>query len=313
MFFTWHPRLGTHIIKQYFNSWLCVLAGMSLVYIFPFALQFIVHPYPLPDWWFGFHNFFILFALFITWMGVEFSRIIKTDKLAILVPNHIKSMVAELAYRASLRSMPRVSILMTKRWRSNAAVIQRTFSRSEIFLGDNMPEILNEREMYAVLAHEISHVKHRDQLLRIFFAASIFVFWSYILMSAVITIAALYVDTPPIRIGYIASKAVFLSAWWYVLVKLLFLSHSRACEYLTDAALVNVAGWSYRKDFLSALIKMGKSARPPFLKIPIFHSKVFEFLSTHPLTKNRAKALGMRIEVLPDGSENIIDEEKPLA
>ena len=316
MLFTWHPGLGAHIVRQYLSTWVFVAAGIAiaLVYAFPFALQFIVYPYHIPDLWLHFHNVVIIFSMFTSVVSMECYRILKTKDVDLLSPQHIriKGVVSDLANRASLRLVPRVSMSISERW-LRPVVIQHTFSRSEIILNTNVIEILDEREMDAVLAHEIAHVKHCDMPLRTFFVASMVVFTSYVFIAATVGITALYLDLPSILVGYIATKATYLAAFWYVLIRLLFFVYSRACEYLADAAIVKITDWSYREDLIRALLKIEKHAGYlPLLRELLLRFNLHEFFSTHPLTKNRAKGLGLRIELFPFGFKRIVDEKKPL-
>ena len=76
--------------------------------------------------------------------------------------NYIYIIVEKLTYKANL-PMPKVYIIPDRT--PNAFATGRNYENSAVAVTQGLVDILNEEEIEAVLAHELSHIKHYDILI----------------------------------------------------------------------------------------------------------------------------------------------------
>jgi heat shock protein HtpX len=242
----------------------------------------------------------LLFAAVTNFVGYFFS-----DKIALasmgaheVGPDHpLHRMTARLAQRANL-PMPRVYV--SPQMAPNAFATGRNPKNAAVCATEGLLQMLNEREVAAVMGHELAHVKHRDILIQ--------------------TVAA--------TIGGAISSAAYMMMWFggghhndedgesaNPLVGLLMMilapiaavliqaAISRSREYNADTVGAEIAG--NPADLASALQKIHHAARQiPMDVNPAFNSlfiaeplnaigSIGNLFSTHPpLEKRLANLVG---------------------
>jgi heat shock protein HtpX len=210
----------------------------------------------------------------------------------------LHNMVAELARRAEL-PMPRVYII--EEMQANAFATGRNPKHGVVAVTRGIMQILNERELRGVIAHELAHIKNRDILLS--------------------SIAAVLASV----IGYVAQAA----SWGFIggrsdddreggspvlglLIMLIapigamFIQYgiSRSREYLADETGAKIAGDA--EGLAGALLKLERgAARMPAdvqpasasmyivnpLKAGFSGGRMFRLFSTHPPIEERVARL----------------------
>ncbi len=209
------------------------------------------------------------------------------------------SMIKEIAGKAGV-PMPKVYIVDTPQ--SNAFATGRNPNHAAVAVTTGIMQILEEKELRAVLAHELGHVKNRDILISTV-AATIAGVISYIAMMA--RWSAIFGgmgNRDNQNQGNILELLV-LAIIAPIMAMVIQLAITRSREYLADET-----GAHLSKDPLalaSALQKIEKSVHAhPFARMgkteatahlfisnPLKASSFLELFSTHPSTENRCKRL----------------------
>ncbi len=207
--------------------------------------------------------------------------------------------IKEIAGKAGV-PMPKVYIVDTPQ--SNAFATGRNPKHAAVAVTTGIMRILEEKELRAVLAHEIGHVKNRDILISTV-AATIAGVISYVAMMA--RWSAIFGgmgNRDNQNQGNILELLV-LAIIAPIMAMVIQLAITRSREYLADET-----GAHLSKDPLalaSALEKIGKSVQAhPFARMgkteatahlfisnPLKASAFLELFSTHPSTEARCKKL----------------------
>lgn len=177
-------------------------------------------------------------------------------------PQTIYKWVMELADQRNIKSIKRVYLTDTSIPNAfTLDVIPLPFiRRTWIVLDADVLEILDEREIKAVIAHELGHVKRLDGIINIFrFGINYFVFITY----AIFIIRMFYniITDTPIRAINIALKSVFLVIllvilWLFTIASRILLNYSRRqSELLADYYAAQTAG---RNHIINALVILGQ-------------------------------------------------------
>ena len=210
------------------------------------------------------------------------------------------SMIKEIAAKAHL-PMPKVYIIDTPQ--SNAFATGRNPKHAAVAVTAGIMHILDEKELRAVLAHEIGHVKNRDILISTV-AATIAGVISYIAIMARWTaiFGGMNRDNENNGGGNVL-ELLLLAIIAPIMAMVIQLAISRSREYQADET-----GAHLSKDPLalaSALEKIEKNVHNhPFARMgkteatahlfisnPLKASAFLELFSTHPSTENRVKRL----------------------
>lgn len=218
------------------------------------------------------------------------SRIIDPDEYP-----ELHQMVARLAQEAEI-PMPRVAIMLSPV--PNAFATGRSPKHAVVAVTDSIMRILSPRELEAVIAHELSHVKNRDVLT--------LTVASFIAMIAAIVMqnflfAGMFSrrsdgGNPWIIAGIVAIIVYFVS-------QLLIMALSRYREFAADRGSAYITGRP--QDLISALTKISGRMQyvPPEAKAQVEGANAFfiipalsgrsliELFSTHPPLEKRIAAL----------------------
>ena len=209
----------------------------------------------------------------------------------------LHKMVEEIAKKAGI-PMPKVYILPTPH--SNAFATGRNPKHAAVACTQGILDLLNDKELKGVLAHEISHIKHRDTLISSI-AATIAGVISYVAFMA--RWAALFGVGSRDRDGGNALELLVLAILTPLLATLIQLAISRSREFLADEGAAKTL-----KDgngLASALEKLEKDiAHKPlralgttettahlFIHNPFKGGGLVSMFMTHPPTAERVKRL----------------------
>lgn len=212
----------------------------------------------------------------------------------------LHSIVKEIAGKAHI-PMPKVYIIDTPQ--SNAFATGRNPKHAAVAVTAGIMQLLDEKELQGVLAHEIGHVKNKDILISTV-AATIAGVISYIAMMA--RWAAIF--------GGVGGRdnengnsnileLLLLAIIAPIMAMIIQLAISRSREYLADETGAKLSGDPLA--LASALQKIEKSVHNyPFARMgkteatahlfisnPLKASAFLELFSTHPSTENRVKRL----------------------
>ncbi|NTW92832.1 MAG: zinc metalloprotease HtpX [Methanoregulaceae archaeon] len=220
-----------------------------------------------------------------------------TTRARVLDPEEypeLHRMVEKCAAEAGIPK-PRVALMQTPV--PNAFATGRSPKHAVVAVTDSIMRLLSPRELEAVLAHEISHIRNRDVL-------------TLTIASFVAMIAALVMNN--FLFGAMFGRRDSGSAWIlagivaiivYFVAQLLIMALSRYREFAADRGSAYITGSP--ADLISALEKISgrMSAVPPqqkqavetanaFFIIPALSgSTLIELFSTHPPLEKRIAAL----------------------
>ncbi|OPX69704.1 MAG: heat shock protein HtpX [Methanoregulaceae archaeon PtaB.Bin056] len=258
---------------------------------------------------------YLVFLAVLSWLGVglpflvllvfgmAFIQYFFSDKLVlwstrarVIEPEEypeLHRMVEKLASEAGIPK-PRVAIMQTPV--PNAFATGRSPKHAVVAVTDSIMRLLSPRELEAVLAHELAHVKNRDVLTLTI--ASFVAMLAALIMNNFL-FASLFSrrdDNPWIIAGIVAIVVYFVA-------QLLIMALSRYREFAADRGSAYLTGRP--ADLISALEKIsGRMDRVPaeqkrvvesanaFFIIPALSgSTLMELFSTHPPLEKRIAAL----------------------
>ena len=196
--------------------------------------------------------------------------------------------IAKLAKKAKL-PMPKVYILPQAA--PNAFATGRSPSHSAVAVTIGLLELLTSKEIEAVLAHELTHILHRDTLIQTVAATIAGVIMYAAMMARFSAIFGLGDGDNNIL------SLLFIAILTPVVAIIIQMAISRSREYMADEGGAKLV--SSGKGLASALEKLEQySRRIPFKGASKATSHMFitnpfkgGLLSTHPATKERVKRL----------------------
>jgi heat shock protein HtpX len=207
-------------------------------------------------------------------------------------PEHqLYQMVARLAQRASL-PMPRVYIIPQAS--PNAFATGRNPEHAAVAATAGILQLLDERELEGVIAHELAHVKHRDILISSVAAT---------LAAAIMMISRFAMFFGGSRDDRQGQNPIALIAAMFlapIAAMLIQAAISRSREFGADAGGAAIAGSPH--GLVNALKKLESGSRAVpmdanpatahmFIIKPFTMSGLFSLFSTHPPTAARVQAL----------------------
>jgi heat shock protein HtpX len=223
--------------------------------------------------------------------------VLKMYKAEPLPKNHIVSkMLQKLARRAGI---PTPKAFVLKQSSPNAFATGRNPEHASIAVTEGLLSLLTEDELYGVLAHEMSHVLHRDTLISTISAT---------MAGAISGIVNLFMWTNILgghsderRVNPFVSMLIMLLA--PMAASLIQFAISRSREFEADAGGAKLTG--NPSSLASALIKLERYAKDGyfsdaethpasahlFIINPLRGEKLTALFRTHPLTEERVRRL----------------------
>lgn len=241
---------------------------------------------------------------FIIAMGINFGSYWFSDKIVLKMykakpvskDHRLYQIVEELAKKAQI-PMPKVYTIQAPS--PNAFATGRSPKHAAVAATESLLVLLSESEVKAVMAHELSHVKHRDTLIQtiaVGIAASIAMIAEIMQWTLIFGFGG---DEDRGIGGLVGSLAIIILAPIIALVIQLAISRQR--EYMADAGAVKIM--KDANPLITALQKLegaprGRSRhvshRPTeslFIVNPFKGSSVASMFSTHPSTQDRIKKM----------------------
>jgi heat shock protein HtpX len=244
-------------------------------------------------------GFLILFAGGMAFLQYFFSDrlVLWTTKARIVDEQEfpeLHAMVRRLAAEADL-PMPKVAVVQTPV--PNAFATGRSPSHAVVAVTDSITRLLTPKELEAVIAHELSHVKNRD-MLTLTIASFIAMVAAIIMQNAwLFSMGSRRDQGNPWVIAWIASIVVWLVS------TLLLRSLSRYREFAADRGsayitrrpqdLITALGKiSQRMDYVPPEQKQAVEGANMFYILPALSGRsLMELFSTHPPLEKRVAAL----------------------
>jgi len=207
----------------------------------------------------------------------------------------LHQLVEEIAKKAK---MPKPKVYVVPSANPNAFATGRNPNHVVVAVTNGILDLLNEKELKGVIAHEMSHVKNRDILIGSV-AATIAAAISFVAMMA--RWAAIFGGMGGDRDGHNFLELLVLSILAPLIATVIRLAISRSREYLADETGAKLLGEG--KGLASALKKLeaGSKSRPMrmgsetsahmFIVNPFTASYLMKLFSTHPPVDERVKRL----------------------
>lgn len=222
------------------------------------------------------------------------ARIVEPDEYP-----QLHETVGRLAAEAGI-PMPRLAVMPSPI--PNAFATGRSPSHAVVAVTDSIHKLLTPRELEAVLAHELAHVKNRD-ILTMTLASFVAMIASLIMNNAIFLSLGDRRDGSPWFIAWIAAILV------WVVSNLLLMTLSRYREFAADRGSALIT--RDPEALISALLKInGRISAAPeerrrqaegasaFYILPVTGSTLAELFATHPPLEKRIEALErIRMEI----------------
>ena len=207
--------------------------------------------------------------------------------------------VQDLARIAKI-PMPKVYTIIAPS--PNAFATGRSPKNSAVAATESLLHIMSEEEVKAIMAHELSHIKHRDTLIQ---TIAVGIATAIAFVAEMFQWAAIFGfggnDDDGGLPGFIG--LIVLAILTPIIATLIQLAISRQREYMADAGAVQIM--KTPMPLISALQKLEQAAdhlkREPhasaaptqslFIINPFKGNSVFKLFSTHPATKDRIAAM----------------------
>jgi len=239
-------------------------------------------------------------------MIINFSMYFFSDKIVLKMYNakevskdHKLYKIVEELSRIAKIPMPKVYTITAPA--PNAFATGRDYSHSAVAATESLLDLLSEEEVKGVMAHELSHIKHRDTLIQTIAVG---------IASAIAMVAEImqwglifgFGDDDDAGFGGIIGT-LLLIILVPIIATLIQLAISRQREYLADAGATHIM--KTPQPLINALLKLenaGKKAKEDthpshapaqslFIINSFSGSSVWKLFSTHPATEDRIKAM----------------------
>jgi heat shock protein HtpX len=249
---------------------------------------------------------FSIYDKIMLW-GTEYREINPDNVQLNLIDKQLYNIVEELKIAANLKFMPKVFIINAPYMNAFASGYSEKSAMVAITTG--LIEKLNRAEIQAVMAHELSHIRHLDIKLTLFIGVL-----SNIMLLVVDFLYNLLFFTSNRRDnrnnnagGLVALVIFFLKIFLPVFTLLLTLYLSRTRELMADAGSVELT--RDKESMVNALLKIHNNyqqnkyhdegmmvRQAAYIYNPVKNA-FNEALSTHPSLQSRLKALGFNSKI----------------
>jgi heat shock protein HtpX len=287
--------------KNSFRTFILFFSYFALFFIFSLVLRILIND----DYVFIFVLFFaVIYSFFSLALGTKISlylfgaKEIKKEDMP-----EVYNLVENVSIIAGLPKTPKVYIIDTNEM--NAFAMGTHYSNYLVALTTGLIKKLDKKELEAVIAHEIAHIKNKDTRLM---TIAIFLGGVLSLAAEIFLRAAGKVSSSSRKGGGIAA-ILFLAGILFIILSPIFatliqLAISRKREFMADATSALLTRNPLA--LASALEKISKSSQEffgdypnyasifiynPFEKKKSLLSKIKNVFSTHPPVEERIKIL----------------------
>lgn len=246
----------------------------------------------------------------IVWLVMTFISFAAGDKILLASSGAVEvtpevhpmlfNIVEEIKIASQLPAMPKIYIIPDPS--PNAFATGRNPQHSAVAVTEGLLAKLNRDELQGVIAHEFSHIVHRDIL---------FVTMASVILGSVALLSNIFLRSSRFGSGrryssgrgnnvqgLIILLAIVLAILAPILVQILYFALSRKREYMADAGAVRLT--RYPEGLANALEKIAGSALPvaaankataPMYIASPFRGTQLSLFSTHPPVEERINIL----------------------
>ncbi len=291
------------------NSVLLLGAMGSVLLVLGFVLGFVFGHSPQAGW----IGMAVATVIWGVMMGVSLSggdKILLASSKAVPVTPEVHPMlfnvVEEMTIAANLPKMPKVYIINDPA--PNAFATGRSPENASVAVTAGLLAKLNRDELQGVIAHEMSHILHRD----ILFVTLAGVMLGSIVLISQIFLRGMFYSSLGSRRRYSSNSsnqggaqlimivvAILFAILAPIMAQLLYFALSRKREYLADAGGVRLT--RYPEGLAGALEKIAgtninmesanKVTAPMYIANPFRGKKAMNLYSTHPPIEERVRIL----------------------
>lgn len=234
----------------------------------------------------GIWPYLYLTAILFMFIMIEILNAVIVKESSFAYDERVDKIVAKLAKRAGLRSIPIVVYIPSKYLINAGAGTSYLFGNKIVLFGDIVK--LSDEQLESVIAHEIAHLRMGDVRAGHFLGSLMFSLRLVNVLILLACISAIFVDEHDV-LWYLAVTYIITLVGSRV-ARSFQLQFSRVCEYRADALAVDFTTPGHREHLINAL----KSVRELSLVVALRKSELNEIDSgTHPTARNRAKSLGL--------------------
>ncbi len=271
------------MIKDHLKTWILLLSLTFLLLILGFALGGTMG---------------LTIALFITGI-INISSFWYSDKIALKIYKAKKILYSEkpelhdilkdLSMRAGIKT-PKLYLIPSPN--PNAFATGRSENTAVVAVTQGLLDLLLERELRGVLAHELAHIKNKDILLT---TISSIIAGTLMYLAMLARWTAIFSSDRDSNIGEVLVLSIFAP----IAATLINLSISRSREYLADEVGSKIT--KDPKSLSEALVKIHSSSKKMefgnpalsnmFISNPFRSSSLINLMSTHPTLQARIKRL----------------------
>ncbi|MBT4375843.1 zinc metalloprotease HtpX [archaeon] len=271
------------MIKDHLKTWVLLLSLTFLLLILGFALGGTMG---------------LTIALFIT-VIINISSFWYSDKIALKIYKAKKILYSEkpelhdilkdLSMRAGIKT-PRLYMIPSPN--PNAFATGRSENTAVVAVTQGLLDLLSERELRGVLAHELAHIKNKDILLT---TISSIIAGTLMYLAMLARWTAIFSSNKDSNLGEILALSILAP----IAATLINLSISRSREFLADEVGSKIT--KDPKSLSEALVKIHSSSKKMefgnpalsnmFISNPFRSSSLINLMSTHPTLQARIKRL----------------------
>lgn len=261
-----------------------------------------------------------LFSLVVTYSQADSIMLAGTDYYQVtpetartLTERQLYNVVEEMKVAAGLRFMPKVYLIQAPYM--NAFASGYSEHSAMVAITQGLLEKLDREEMQAVMAHELSHIRHQD--IRLTLTASVLSNWMLILIDILFYNVIYFGNNDRRGNNQLAFIIILLRYLLPLITVVLMLYLSRTREYMADAGCVELMrnneplarallkihqDYQSHKDAYSDIFSRQAHEdvrRPAYLYDPFQNDitwvqSITSMFSTHPSLEDRLAALGYK-------------------